>query len=473
MNSTATVDNLGIPPLAGVCTYERAALPGLGVERTTEFLKRCNYVLRRLHEAAAAHLAATPEWEVKCGLGLHLWLDAEHCSGLRARVAEMREPPLHLDDAPDEALRAALEELLRASDTAELVTGVYGVVRPALANAVRAHLAAMNPLFDHPTYRLLRGIEREQDEMIAWGEAARAALTDEPGAAARAAAFADHLERYLAAAGGIAGGDAVGASELPAARWDGSDYAMDPEPKRDARFVDRFNCSARIDDIYADESRPADERAYALVHKRLREMDVPEWMAPILFLTRGRPWEYYRELGRQLWDETRHAMMGEVALHAAGVPFYDVPDRHGGLGVAELRVHAARGAHPALGHRAGADAARDGQALGVDDRRPRRRPAARRAAGLRLGRRGAARPDRPSLAGRRARHRRRAQGRREGAVGALEPGARALQPGLCAGRVVGGFPRAGARGPRPGLISRRARRAHPARSARASSRRRR
>jgi hypothetical protein len=61
------------------------------------------------------------------------------------------------------------------------------------------------------------------------------------------------------------------------------------------------------------------------VHKRLREMDVPEWMAPILFRTRGRPWDYYRELGRQLWDETRHAMMGEVALHAAGVPFYSYP----------------------------------------------------------------------------------------------------------------------------------------------------
>jgi hypothetical protein len=109
----------------------------------------------------------------------------------------------------------------------------------------------MNPLFDHPTYRLLRGIEREQAEIIAWGEAARAALTAEPGDAARAGAFAGHLERYLAAAGGIAGGDTVDDAELPPARWDGTDYAMDAEPRRDARFVDRFNCSARIDDIYA------------------------------------------------------------------------------------------------------------------------------------------------------------------------------------------------------------------------------
>ena len=324
MQPTETVDNLGVPPLAGVCSYERAALPGLGVERTTELLKRYNYVARRLHETAAAHLAATPEWEVKCALGLHLWLDAEHCSGLRARVAEMREQPLHLDDVPDDRLRAALEELLRAEGTAELVTGVYGVVRPALLGAIRAHLAAMNPLFDHPTHRLLRTIEREQEEMLAWGQAARAALTAEPAHAAAAEAFAAHLSSYLGAAGGVAGGEADG-GELPPSRWDGSDYAMDPIPRRDARFTDPFNCSARIDDVYADESKPADERVYALVHKRLREMDVPEWMAPILFQTRGRPWEYYRELGRQLWDETRHAMMGEVALQAAGVPFYAYP----------------------------------------------------------------------------------------------------------------------------------------------------
>ena len=133
MSGDLSVDNLGLPPLAGVCSYERAAQPGLGVEATVSLLKRYNYVARRLHETATAHLAATPEWEIKCALGLHLWLDAEHCGALRARVAEMREPPLHLDDVPDERLRAALEELLRAQDSAELVTGIYGVLRPALA----------------------------------------------------------------------------------------------------------------------------------------------------------------------------------------------------------------------------------------------------------------------------------------------------------------------------------------------------
>jgi hypothetical protein len=326
MASTVEIDNFGIPPLAGVCSYERAARAGLDVEHTVARLKRYNYVLRRLHETAAAHLPRTPEWEVKCALGLHLWLDAEHSAALRARVKEMREPPLHLDDVPDEQLQAALEELLRAEDTIELVAGIYGAVRPALVAALEEHLELLNPLFDHPTHRGLRSILREQEEMLDWGRAALAALTTTAELAAQASAFQDHVGQFLAAAGGISGDDFVAADAvLPEPRWDRSEYVMDAEPRRDARFVDPFNATAAIDEYYTEETRPADERAFALAYKRLREMDVPEWMAPILFKTRGKPWEYYRELSRQQWDETRHAMMGEVALYFLGVPFYAYP----------------------------------------------------------------------------------------------------------------------------------------------------
>jgi hypothetical protein len=61
------------------------------------------------------------------------------------------------------------------------------------------------------------------------------------------------------------------------------------------------------------------------VYKRLREMDVPEWMGPILSAAGERPWEYHTDLARQLWDETRHAMMGEVVLLDHGVPHYAFP----------------------------------------------------------------------------------------------------------------------------------------------------
>jgi hypothetical protein len=100
---------------------------------------------------------------------------------------------------------------------------------------------------------------------------------------------------------------------------------MDAIPQRDQRFGDPLNQSADINAFYQDAARPHDERVLALLYKRLREMDVPEWIAPILYKTRGQPWAYYADLSRQLWDEARHAMMGEVGLFAKGVPFYRYP----------------------------------------------------------------------------------------------------------------------------------------------------
>jgi hypothetical protein len=56
-----------------------------------------------------------------------------------------------------------------------------------------------------------------------------------------------------------------------------------------------------------------------MYYKRLREIDVPEMMASILAETPGKPWDYTVDMTRQLWDEARHAMMGEVGFVQAGI----------------------------------------------------------------------------------------------------------------------------------------------------------
>jgi hypothetical protein len=166
----------------------------------------------------------------------------------------------------------------------------------------------------------------DQEEMIEWGEAALAGLVERRGTAEQAQAWERHLSALLSQAGGVPGdvtGDGV-VDPLPL-RQDGKPYEMDPMVYRDERFVDQYNCTADTNTYYREEHRPTDERVLALILKRIREMDVPEWMAPIMYKTRGKPWEYYRDMARQLWDEARHAMMGEVALVNKDVPFYKYP----------------------------------------------------------------------------------------------------------------------------------------------------
>jgi hypothetical protein len=130
MNATA-------PPIAGLCTYAQGAMPGHSVERTVQLLRRYLFVESQTMRCLVAHLNGVPEWEVKCGLSLHLWQDAEHCTWLRDRVKEMRTPPLHLDRIPDPALDAFFQELIRSRTTLELLTGVYRVLKPATIAAMQ------------------------------------------------------------------------------------------------------------------------------------------------------------------------------------------------------------------------------------------------------------------------------------------------------------------------------------------------
>ena len=93
-----------------------------------------------------------------------------------------------------------------------------------------------------------------------------------------------------------------------------------------------------------------------MLFKRLREIDVPEMMASILAQTKGKPWGYYHAMSRQLWDEARHAMMGEVGFVASGVDWTLARITHNWSTAAEHRVHAARAPRGTLLHRARLDA---------------------------------------------------------------------------------------------------------------------
>ncbi|XID90393.1 hypothetical protein ACF3MZ_17790 [Paenibacillaceae bacterium WGS1546] len=314
-----------IPPLGGVCTYEEAFRIGYSVDDNVNMLKRYNYVKARLVEMVTLHMNGTPEWEIKGAMSLHVWLDSEHSAWIRKRVSEMREPPLHLDKVPDERLKTFLDEALHARSSLELVVGIYGVVRPALREALERHIGETNPLVDQPTSRVLKLILGEEKEMADWGDAAIEALTDDPAAAAEAQRWKSHLGSYLEAAGGIRGDGATVGERAP----ERSAEPFEPQwiPQRDGRFTDIWNNVDDADRVYKDESRDPAERTWALLFKRLREMDVPEMMCSIVAQTPGKPWEYYRDMCRQIWDECRHSMMGEVGFVRHGVDWTKLPVR--------------------------------------------------------------------------------------------------------------------------------------------------
>src|SRR5476651_1638758 len=169
----------GLPTLAGLASIEDAAKPGLSVEACVARLKSYHYAFLRLHEIFTARITAEPIYELKTGFSHHAYLCAEHVSALRARIGEMREPPLGLEEVPHEALKIYFDEILAAPTTEALLLGIYEKALPALDAALQRHLRDTNPLTDAPSVRVIRFARLELADMIDFGRRAITCLVND------------------------------------------------------------------------------------------------------------------------------------------------------------------------------------------------------------------------------------------------------------------------------------------------------
>src|SRR5688572_636833 len=168
----------GLPPLAGLCTFQEAQKSGLSVEECVRRLKRYHYAFKRLHQILTARITAEPIYELKMAFSLHAHYCAEHATALRKRVGEMREPPLGLDAVPDANLEIFFDEILCAPTTEELIFGLYEKALPALKSALEKHLVDTNPLADAPSMRLCRFALMEIGDMVECGAKCIASFVD-------------------------------------------------------------------------------------------------------------------------------------------------------------------------------------------------------------------------------------------------------------------------------------------------------
>ncbi len=307
----------GLPELAGLCSMQDALRPGISVEECVLRLKRFHYAFKRMHEILTKRITAEPVYELKMAFSYHAYLCSEHISAFRLRVGEMREPPLGLDAVPDANLEILFDEILAAPGSETLISGLYGLVIPRLIAALERHTADTHLLADAPSVRICRFARLELEDMAAFGQSAMRSLADEI-AGKNLDPWLQLLETCMQAAGDLDGTrDSAGATA--GRQYSATPYTYDPVPKRDERFFDPYNLGVNAEAFIYDESYPAKPKILMLYYKRLREIDVPEMMASIIAETEGKPWEYYHDLSRQLWDEARHAMMGEIGFASLGL----------------------------------------------------------------------------------------------------------------------------------------------------------
>ena len=315
-----------IPPLGGLCSFEDAQRVGVSVEDCVAWMKRHHYILVRLHQIFTARITSEPVYELKTAFSLHSYLCAEHISAFRQRVGELREPPLGLEAVPHDALKLLCDEVLGAPTHVELAIGLYQVIVPALIASLKRYQATTNPLADAPSVRVTRFCVLEMEEIATFGRQTLDALVDD-ASRERLAAWLSLLQGCLAEAKGVSGLEESTDKEIRTLEphFSATPYQYDPVPQRDSRFKDSFNAGVNPEAFLYDERFSARDKTLMMFYKRLREIDVPEMMASILHQTPDKPWKYYRDMSRQVWDEARHAMLGEVGFVQLGIDWSQIP----------------------------------------------------------------------------------------------------------------------------------------------------
>ena len=313
----------GLTPLAGLLTMRDATTTGLTVTESVDRLKRIHWSLKRLHYAFVARIPSMPIYELKMAFSLHAHYCAEHVGEFAKRVREMRQPPHGLEVSPDLMLDIFLDEVLAAPSTEALLLGLYGNALPAVIRALEHLIADTNRLFDHPTYRICRFALLELQDAQSYGtEAICCLIKDEDRVDLQG--WLSALDRMLASAGDLDGRSAK-SGEIVERHFSATPFRYDPIPRRDDRFKDPYNMGVNAEAMLFDPEIEPLPKTIMLYFKRMREIDVPEMMSSILTEVNGKPWEYYRDMTRQLWDEARHAMMGEVGFVSIGVDWTTIP----------------------------------------------------------------------------------------------------------------------------------------------------
>jgi hypothetical protein len=306
----------GLPPLASLGSFEKASQPGLSVEQSVYRLKRHHYVLKRLHYILISRIASEPIYELKMAFSYHAYLFAENISAIRSRVGEMREPPLGLDKVPDPNLKILFDEI-QNSPSFEILLGIYEIILPRLLAALTSHREEANLLADQPTRRLCRLAKMDMEEVAEWGRLAIQALVG-PAEREEASAFLGQISEIIEVSQGL-DGSAPKSEKVAIRKYSLRDFIYEKTPRRDSRFSDPYNMGVNAEHFIYDPTKPNDAKVLMMLYKRLREIDVPEVISSILTETCDKPWDFYRDLTRQLWDEARHAMMGEVGFVSLGL----------------------------------------------------------------------------------------------------------------------------------------------------------
>lgn len=306
-------------PFMGIENWNRT---GLSVQESTRRLQRIGFLDRGMMRIEAGHMVARPEYELKGALGRMVWQDGYHYDQLRNRAKQLRMSTVAFEKCPDDALHQLIEVTLNSPSTLCLLSALFQIIKPAQVQAIKCYLHEAQPIVDEPTINLLHHQLIERSNQIQWGREALAYFkkNESQEVVHHAEKWGDYIQALVDATGQI-----DGLKQKKEVHMDVvvsvSPFELPEESTRDARFEKAVQKFKGIELEDNDEGR-----FKSMMFSRFFEMSPAEAVALVHFCTEGKPWGFYLDTAKHIWDEVRHAWFGEIALREKGYDIYAVPN---------------------------------------------------------------------------------------------------------------------------------------------------
>jgi hypothetical protein len=318
-----------------------------GVLDNAKKLLRYVYFHQKLTLIGAGHLPARADWELKHGIGRHLYEDAETATALRKRVVELRTSKAQLGKASDPSMELFFSELIHVSSDLEYATLIYGFIKPKLLQIYRSHIQETQQIVDQPTIRMFKQIILDLEQQVEWGQLMIKHLKMKDTLTEEQEKFIAYLMNIEHLSGGF-DGSGERSLDYPSKNRSHVPYCLPKNAVRDSSMGPCVNYRS-VEDLKFES--PDQEFAIGAMFIRQQEMVAAEMIAGVIYeQSDDMPWEFYAELARHVYDEIRHSMFGQAALEVEGYEWRSRPQYVGEYDMLLMKVPAMRYALLAVGY---------------------------------------------------------------------------------------------------------------------------
>ena len=271
----------------------------------------------------AGWVPAAEEFSWKCDLVKMVWRNmtiADRLLGRKQELASSRTVTI-----PSPELQGCLQAVAAADGFWAWAAGWFLELTRAQIALYEQFAEALDALFDAPTLEILEEVLPKKRQQLAWATAHIHDAVSNPDVLQAVTLWRTYTRHYLAAIGGP--GEAEGSGAIPATPIT-APYGPAPRQRSRPPWLK-----------LADLQDPPPEFSGNLrtfMWHNATEIQVVDRMCYIFYGVDDMPFEFYVDLSRHIWDETRHHQMGVRRLQQMGYDLRDIPLPYGTDAAADL-----------------------------------------------------------------------------------------------------------------------------------------